>query len=255
MNAVALVDNQLRQELRIFRRNPMSALFTFALPILLVVIFATLLGTPTIAVLGGIRSDQFYVPSFAGLGVMGASFAYPAVLLCIRRDLGTLKRLRATPLPAWAYFGGLMLTSMIVSAVIVTLIIAMGAIFYHVGVPAGISAVILTVLIGSLSFSALGIAFTVAVPNAEASWALVNGVFYLLTFVSGTFFPLANDSVIAHLTAVFPVRAFTLAMFSPFDPRRSGPPLAGLDLVVVGIWGIAALTFALRYFQWQPRRS
>jgi hypothetical protein len=48
---------------------------------------------------------QYYVPAIAALSVLGSCYGQLAVALAVRRQNGILKRVRATPLPAWAYFG------------------------------------------------------------------------------------------------------------------------------------------------------
>jgi ABC-2 type transport system permease protein len=44
-----------------------------------------------------------YVPTIAVLPVFGSCYRQLAVALAARRQNGILKRLRATPLPAWVY--------------------------------------------------------------------------------------------------------------------------------------------------------
>ena len=72
------------------------------------------------------------MPTIAALSVLGACYSQLAIVLSMRRQNGILKRLRATPLPAWTYFVGLLAHCVMVSIVEVALIIGIGSLY---GVP------------------------------------------------------------------------------------------------------------------------
>ena len=101
--------------------------------------------------------------------------------------------------------------------------------------------------------SALGVAIASLVPNADAGPAIVNAIFFPLVFLSGTFFPVSPDSVLARIADFFPVRPFLQATFATFDPLEVGSRLHWGDLAVVAAWGLAAGVVAVRRFRWEPR--
>ena len=71
----AMVVHQVRYELLIFARNRQSLFFTMALPVLFLVIFASVFGHGHVRVPGGLISTSvYYVPGIIALGVISASF-------------------------------------------------------------------------------------------------------------------------------------------------------------------------------------
>jgi ABC-2 type transport system permease protein len=112
--------------------------------------------------------------------------------------------------------------------------------------------VVVTLLVGVLTFSALGLAVTVIVPNAEAAPAVINGIYFPIVFISGVFYPIANNSVLAQIATFFPVRHMVNALVGAFE---GGPHsgLKGWDILVMLAWAGAALAFALTRFRWEPR--
>ena len=51
---------------------------------------------------------------------------------------------------------------------------------------------------------------------------------------------------------MFPIYHFVQAMLAAFFlPQGSG--FKGWDLLIMGIWGLAALLVAVRSFSWEPR--
>ncbi len=180
--------HQLKYEQKAFWRNPPAAVFTFAFPVMFLVIFASLNAGNRIGFLDGLPYNQYFVPAIAGFGLISACFTNLAMTLALRRDSGVLKRLRATPLPASALLAGLLLNALVVSLVLLVLLLGAGALFYGVEVPAQWPAIALAVLIGVACFSALGVAMSALVPNADAAPAVVNGILLPVAFISGVFF-------------------------------------------------------------------
>src|SRR5207342_2091611 len=142
-----------------------SAVFTFAFPILFLVIFASLNRGATIDILGGLSYNQFYVPGIITFGVISATYTNLAMTLSIRRDSGILKRQRGTPLPAAALLGGLLLNAVVVAAVLAALTTAVGMIFYDVTFPGHWLALLASLAVGAGTFCSLGVALTSLIPN------------------------------------------------------------------------------------------
>ena len=132
-NSIKLVAHQVRYEQLSFWRNPQSAVFTFIFPVVFVVIMGALFGgVSRSSYFNGLSALQYYVPTIAALSVVGSCYGQLAVALAARRQNGMLKRVRATPLPAWAYFAGLLAHCVLVSVVDVALIVGVGRLY---GVP------------------------------------------------------------------------------------------------------------------------
>jgi ABC-2 type transport system permease protein len=116
-------------------------------------------------------------------------------------------------------------------------------------------AFIVTVFIGASAFSALGLAITGAVPNAEASPAIVNASILPLQFISGIFIPLSSAPPwLRNVADLFPVKHFADATHTAFSPLTVGAGFEWGRLAVLALWGIAGVVAAIRYFSWEPRR-
>jgi ABC-2 type transport system permease protein len=252
VRALALLARQVRYEQKLYWRSPSSAMFTFLFPILLLVIFASLNAGSRLGALG-ISYNQYYVPGIAAFGVISACYSQLAIALAFRRDAGVLKRIRGTPLPPWIFMAGNIGSSLVVSAILVVLTTAVGVLFYGVVFPGHYSALIASLLVGAFCFCSIGLALTAMIPVATASPAIVNGLLFPIVFISGTFFPVNETSWLGRIASVFPVLHFERAVFAAFDPRVTGSGFVPRPLVVMLVWGGAALLFAVRRFRWDPR--
>jgi len=249
-NAAALVWHQIRYEQLSFWRNPQSAFFLFAFPLLFFAILAGVFGNVVLFKVGGrsITGLQYYLSTITAVSVMGACYSQLAITVSLRRQEGILKRLRGTPVPAWVMFTGLVVHCIVVSLIDVALILIMG-LLYGVPMPGHWAAIIVTLIVGAAAFCALGVAVATLVRNAEAAPAVVQFIFFPLVFISGTYFNISSK-VLNDLAGVFPVRPFNQALLNPFAYDRG---FQGHDLLVLAIWGVVGGFVAIRRFRWDPR--
>jgi ABC-2 type transport system permease protein len=259
LSTAALTWRQIRFTNKAFWRNPASAFFTFAFPLLFLVIFTTLLGNSDTTLPSGatVKNSTFYVPAMAAFGVISACYTNIAISVTFARDDGILKRTRGTPLPGWVYLLGRVLHATFVAAILVVLCGAFGALVYQAQLPNGSDLLqfLVTFLVGSASFAAMGLALTAVIPNADASPAIVNASILPILFLSGIFIPLGKDppTWVEFVGNVFPVKHFAESMQSAFLGGALSP-FRWSDVLVAGLWGVIGLAVAARFFSWEPRR-
>ncbi|HEU5004454.1 MAG TPA: ABC transporter permease [Actinomycetota bacterium] len=257
MNDTAMLLRQVRYENKSFWRNPPAAFFTFAFPLLFLVLFNLLFGHGKISYFGHrVNTSTFYVPAIAAFSVITATFTNLAMNVTFAREQGVLKRKRGTPMPPLAFLSAKILHSGLMSLLLVAIIIVFGRLFYGVSLPHHTwPAFLVSLLVGALSFCAMGLAITAAVPNADAAPAVVNAVIFPLLFISDIFIPLQNaPKWLTTVAKIFPIYHFSWAMQHAFNPFQTGSGFQGTDLLIVAAWGVGALLVAARFFTWEPRQ-
>jgi ABC-2 type transport system permease protein len=254
VSAAALVLHQFRFDQKTFWRDPASVFFTVMLPVIFLLIFATIFGNDEVETLG-VKTTTYYVPAIITLSIVSATLVSLAMNLVESRENGILKRGRGTPLPPWVFIAGRVGNSLVVSLLMLVLVTAIGHVVYGVDVPwEHLPAVLVTIAVGAASFSCLGIALSAAIPSQAAAPAITNATVLPLYFLSGVFIPESEipDGVL-HVADAFPIRHFFEAFFAAFDPATVGPGFEWGNLAVVAAWGAAGLVLAMRYFSWVPR--
>jgi ABC-2 type transport system permease protein len=257
VSALALALRQVRYENRAFWRNPVAAFFTFVFPLMFLVIFNLLFGNDEIDLPGGTaHTSTFYVPAIAALSVISACYTNVAISMSMSRDQGLLKRTRGTPLPGWSFLLGRIVHATFVAILLVVIVTVAGALFYDVDAPAGtLPAFLITLAVGAATFCALGLAITTIIPNADASPAIANGTILPLLFISDVFIHLHDaPGWLTTFADIFPVRHFSLALLTSFNPFESGSGFEPGHLLVMAGWLVGGLVLAVRFFSWEPRR-
>ena len=168
--------------------------------------------------------------------------------------LGILKRMRGTPISIGSYIGG------IIGSVHDQRRDPDRARRRDRACPSTIStfpyhpaAALLTLLVGIVTFSSLGLAVTVIVPNADAAPAVINGIYFPDRVHLGRLLPVEQRLGPLRIADYFPIRHMITSLVSAFE---SGPG-SGLrvgDLLVMLLWAAAGLVVTARRFRWEPRR-
>lgn len=250
-----LVGRQTWYEQLTFWLNPLAAIFTIGFSVVFLILLGASAGSSRIGFLGHIKLIQYYVPGFVAYGIMSACFNSLATTLVIRRETGLLKRLRLSPLPVWILLGAIFASTLLVAFLQVIVLLAVGRLAFGVHLPGNLGAFVLALVVGGLSFTAIGAAMSTLIPNQDAAGPVISIVFFVLLFLSGLWFPLKPGSGLAQFSGYFPISHFIRAVFVPFNPQSGGSPWAWPDLRALAIWGVAGAVVAVWRFSWAPHRS
>jgi len=165
------------------------SLSVIGFPVMFYVLFGLVLNSKEASV-EGTHFATYLLATYGTFGVMGASLFGTAVGLAAERGLGWLQLKRACPMPPVAYFAAKIVMSLIFSGIVLSLLFALGFIFGGVQLSLAVTLkLFFTLMLGSLPFSALGLAVGYfAGPNSAAG--ILNLIYLPLSFCSGLWVPL-----------------------------------------------------------------
>jgi ABC-2 type transport system permease protein len=248
---LGLVGWQIRYEQRAYWRNRTRGIFTFAFPLMFLVIFASLDKGQTIDSRGGIPYDTFFVPGILAYGIIATTYVNMAISTAILRDAGVLKRMQGTPLPRWAYIAARIGSTVALVGMMVVLVLALGAVAFNVHIQAGtLPGMILILLLGTAAFTSIGIGVTRWIPNAEAAPVIINLTILPLTFISNIWFP--TDGMpkwLQDIAGIFPVKALADGLQYAFDPRATGAGVKATDVRTLAIWTVIGIIMMVKFLR------
>jgi len=244
VSTAALAWRQFRFERRLFWRNPSAAFFNFALPLIFLLLVATVFSLDQ-------EELNHFIPGIAGMSILTTTFTALAHNVTALREQGILKRMRGTPLPPLSYFGGVIANAVANALIQVTIVIVLGHVLYDVPWPRDWLELGVFVLLGVVALGALGIALSHAIPNLDAAAAYVNAVFLPLIFISGTFYdPEHLPDVLETVARALPLTPVIDGLYAAIV---SGDGLGdNLGSIAVLLAWCAVGTFAaVRWFRWE----
>ena len=248
-------------ELKVFFRNRESVIFTFAFPVMILVLFGAIFhgamdGT-------GVDFRQYMVAGIMASGVMSVSFQTLAFSIALEQDDGTLKRLAGTPMPKAAYFVGKLGMVLLVGLLEVAVTLGIGVLAYGLDAPAT-AAKWLTLtwvfVLGISACSLVGIAYSRLIRNAKAAAAVVTPPFIFLQFVSGVYVVYtALPEWLQRVGAFFPLKWMAQGLRSVFLPdsfrfaETAGSWQHGTTALVLAAWLVGAFAASALLFRWRGR--
>ena len=256
MNDLTLALRQVTYENRTYWRNPVPAFFTFAMPLMFLVIFNLFFGDSDFERFGTtVSGSTFYIPGIIALSVISASYTNIAMMVSIARDQGLLKRFRGTPLPAWGFLFGKIAHATLVALLLVVIVTTAGAVFYDVEVPTStMPAFIVTLIVGAAAFCSLGLAMSALIRNADAAPSIVNATLLPLLFISNIYISIENAPPWLNTVGnIFPIKHFSEALGRAFNPLETGSGFDVTALAVMAAWGVGGVLVSVRFFSWEPR--
>jgi ABC-2 type transport system permease protein len=259
MTALVIGWSRGQVELKNFFRERQSVVFNFAMPAVMLMLLGTIFrGQHTGP---GVTIGDLYVAGLIGGGVMATSYQNLGVSIAFERERYTLKRLRGTPMPPAAYFGGKLIQVFVAATAEVALLLGVGVALYHLRLPTSLAAwwtFAWVFVLGVAACSLLGIAAS-SLPRSAArnGVAVVTLPFIVLQFISGVYVPFTLvPPWLQDVAAFFPLEWMCRGMRSVFVPQAvtlepGNSWQHGLTALVLLAWIVAGLVVCLRTFRWQ----
>jgi ABC-2 type transport system permease protein len=238
----------LRYQQLVVWRSKEAALFIFLFPLLLFVLLGSVYGGK----IYGVPAPVALLAGLIGYGCANTAFAGLAIQLVVRRELGFLKRLRATPLSATTYIAATLVSTLIVFVLQVIALFVLGRIFYGTPFPHALGSLVLAVVIGAAAFAGLGVATASLIHSAEGSSAVVNFILLPMAFLTGAFGPTRHyPSFLRVIGDVLPLKYFIDIMNAVYLHGHAlwTKPTA---LGVIAAWGATGLVVSALKFRWEP---
>jgi ABC-2 type transport system permease protein len=248
---VRLFLHELRNQQLVFWRSKEAALFIFLFPLLLFL----LLGSVYSGKIYGLPAPQALLAGMLGYGCANTAFAGLAIQLVVRRELGILKRLRATPLSATTYIAATLASTLIVFVLQAIALFVLGRILYGTPFPHALGSLVLAIVIGAAAFAALGVATASLIRSAEGSSAVVNFILLPMAFLTGSFGPTHRyPAFLRAIGDVLPLKYFINIVNAVYLRSHSIWTKPGA-LGVLAAWGATGLVVAALKFRWEPREG
>ena len=245
-----------RFQLRAFLRNRKARMFTLVIPLILLALLAGVFHGGETTVNGvTINYRQFFVPSVIVFALTLTTLAMLVATVVQQRELGILKRRRATPMPAWALIVSQSLTVVLMAIGTVALLLIVGAVAFSVHIPSnGWIALVLGVIGGAFAFCGLGYALSTFADSADSAQPMIQLITFPLFFISGIWIPLSElPTALQVIAKIFPVEHVADLVHRAFvGAVPAGPVL--IDFVILVAWAALGGAVAAKRFVWLPPR-
>lgn len=176
-------------ELKLQFREPVAVFFTLAFPVMLLVLFGAIFGNEANETLSGYGQIDLSIPGYIGMIIGTIGMLGIPVTLANYRDLGILRRLRATPVQSGTVLWSHVVTQVVIAFVGIVLLLVAGSAIYDLRAPDGSVMIIPAIVMGAFSFFAIGFVLAGVMPTARTAQVVGMAIFYPMLFLSGAAMP------------------------------------------------------------------
>ncbi len=238
-------------ELKLVLREPLTLVFSFAFPVVLLFVmgevFGQSTGDPGEVVFRDFGAMDYYVPGYLALVAVAFAMISLPTHLAAYRERGVLRRLHASGVRGRQILASQTLVGVALTTVGAVLVTVLGMLVYDVRGPAAPLSVILIYLLSTLCFMALGCLLGALIPRARAAQGIGLILFFVMMFVSGTAPPVeVMSGVMLDIGKALPLYHAATALQDAWNGL-------GVNWTEVGILAgitMGALALTARLFRW-----
>jgi ABC-2 type transport system permease protein len=173
-------------ELKLFLREPVTVIFSFAMPVVLLLVLGEVFGNaPTESFYRGVGPMDFYVPTYVGLGLASIGVLALPVHLAAYRENGVLRRFRASSVPLRIVLAAQVLVMLMIAVAGGSVMVAVASVVYQTQMPDSIAGLAGAYLLSVGAFAALGVFLGSVLPSARAAQAIGLMLFFLMMMLGG----------------------------------------------------------------------
>jgi ABC-2 type transport system permease protein len=234
-------------EVRRAVRNRRYLVFAIGFPTVFYLLYTGVLSGASAdpsAQVGGMPWRTYFMVSMATYAAIIAAMG-GAVVIADERASGWTRQLRVTPLPSAAYVAGKLIVSYVVTIPAIAAVLVAGVLVNHVDLSTGAWVqMLLTLVVGSLPFAALGLLIGYVFDAASAQGAMMV-TFFSLAILGGLWAPITSfPDALATIGRMLP--SFRLAELGRDAALGATPDLATVAILIAYASVIGAVV-AWRY--------
>jgi ABC-2 type transport system permease protein len=240
-------------ELKLFLREPLTVVFSLALPIIILFVLGGVFGNEASTgpagaeIFRGVGAMTYYVPAYVALVIASVCVISIPTHLAGDRERGVLKRYHASSVDAGTVAGAEIFVAFAISTVSAAILLLAAGLVYDFEGPDSPLSVIGVFVFLTLGFAVFGVFLGAALPTARAAQAVGMLVWFVMLFLGGAGPPpevLTDDmSIVSDITPLWHAVRVMQDAWLGLD--------AGWSWVIFG--GLAGLSaiLATRSFRWE----
>lgn len=232
-------------------RNRSTLFWNLAFPLFILVIYSQVFDQSQV---GGADYMTWVVPGVLVFNILTFGLLSSGTLMVQMREKGVLRRLQASPVPAASLVGSYLLVNVLIALLQSVLILGFGAIAFGLPLTArGVLQALPMVVVGILTFVALGQVISGVAPTAGTAVAIGQLLNFSQMFITDMIMPMRfMPAWVQRVAPYLPAYAVVQLVRPPLLQGTFAPHLE-THLLVVAAYTVGAGVAAAVLFRWSPR--
>jgi ABC-2 type transport system permease protein len=238
-------------ELKIFLREPLGAIGTIVIPVLVFVLVGRAVG-PKLPP-ASVTANSFIgvgLPVLASILIAISAVLSLVTIISIYREGGILKRLRATPLRPQTILTAHVIVKLGLTAATLALMVLAGKRYYPVGIHPPIVGFTIALLISTCSILSIGFLIASIVPTARFAQPIGAVIMYPMIAVSGLFAPIALLPPALHALAIVVPLTYAVSLLAGIWRGDAWSAHLG-DVAALALVFLICTALSAKVFRWE----
>jgi ABC-2 type transport system permease protein len=174
-------------ELKLFAREPVTVLFTVALPLLILYVLGGVFTDPAEPdTFRGVGGRNYYVPAYVGLITASIGLIALPVHIAGYRERGVLRRFRASSVSATSVFGAQVFVAFVAATLSALVLIGAAVLSWDIAAPESVLGVFAAFVLSVLCFAAIGFLLGALLPSPRAAQGVGVLLWFVMFMISGS---------------------------------------------------------------------
>jgi ABC-2 type transport system permease protein len=236
-------------EIKLFIREPITVVFTLALPIIFLFVMGGVFGnTPDPDIYRGQGAMNYYMPSYYGLIMMAIGTVALPVHLTGYRERGVLRRFRASSFSVWSVLGSQLLVSFIMVVAGSILVTILGKVSYAPDWPVNVGLLLVAFVLGTVCFTCFGIFLGAILPSTRSAQGVGMLLFFIMMILGGAGPP--PEVMTGAMQVIGEITPLHWVIYMLQNPWFGFEWHTFASLIVLGVTVVSA-GLAARFFRWE----
>jgi ABC-2 type transport system permease protein len=235
-------------------RNRMVLFWNLLFPVMMLILYGTVFTPAATGAPEDFNFINWVLPGVLVFNALAFGLLTSSTMMMTMRELGVLRRLQATPMPAGQLIGAYLLVNVTIVLLQSLVIILVAVLFFDATVTAaGLLLALPMLLVGIVTFVALGQVVSGVAQTAGIALILGQIAYWALLFVTDMIMPLeVMPAWIQRVGVYLPSYAVVQLVRPPLLEGALDPNL-GRNLLLATVYIVLAGVAAARLFRWSPR--
>ena len=238
-------------ELKLFFREPLTMVFTFALPVVFLLVMGGVFGnkpdTSSLHIYRGVGAVNYYNPAYIALVLASIGIVAMPIHLTAYRERRVLKRLHASSISVWNVIMSQILVSFVIVILGSILLTIISMLVYKSNAPKMWELLIPAFILGTLCFASLGVLLGAILPNTRAAQGVGLLLFFVMMILGGAGPPHeVLPTAMRYIGDITPIW-YVIQLLQ--EPWLGFGWQVNASLIVVGIT-IVATALTVKFFKW-----
>jgi ABC-2 type transport system permease protein len=237
-------------EIKIFLREPLGALTTIGIPVVLFVVLGRVVGRRALASPAAVGFVKVQLPIFVTVLIAINAVLSLVTIISIYREGGILKRLRATPLRPHTILAAHVIVKLLLTGVTLLLTVLAGKRYYPLDVDVPVFGFTAALLVSTVSILSIGFLIASLVPTARFAQPVGGIILYPMLGLSGLFVPIESmPPALQAIARILPL-TYAVSLLEGIWKGDAWSAHAG-DLAALLLVFVVCTALSARVFRWE----